>query len=90
MNARHGRATTLRRLTAGYGCQLDRSVNDVDLSRTGPRPATGGGEAHHIGRSFRFRNFRDALTFLSQYPRIDSRLRSLEVYTQIITAPPPS
>jgi len=41
-------------------------------------------EAHRIERSFRFRNFREAPT---QYPRINSRLRSLEAYTQTITAP---
>src|SRR5438876_9188527 len=33
-------------------------------------------EAHRIERSFRFRNFREALTPPSKYPRINSRLRS--------------
>jgi 4a-hydroxytetrahydrobiopterin dehydratase len=46
-------------------------------------------EAHRIERSFRFRNFREPLTFLPNIPRINSRLRSLEAYTQTITAPPP-
>ena len=45
-------------------------------------------EAHRIGRSFRFRNFRGAY-LPSKYPRINSRLRSLEAHTQTITAPPP-
>jgi 4a-hydroxytetrahydrobiopterin dehydratase len=46
-------------------------------------------EAHRIEPSFRFRNFREPLTSLPNIPRINSRLRSLEAYTQTITAPPP-
>jgi hypothetical protein len=43
------------------------------------------GKAHRLERRFRFRG-----AYLpSKYPRIDSRLRSLEAHTQTITAPPP-
>ena len=47
-------------------------------------------EAHRIERSFRFSQFPRAAYLPSKYPRINSRLRSLEAYTQTITAPPPS
>jgi len=46
-------------------------------------------EAHRIERSFRFSQFPRAGYLPSKYPRINSRLRSLEAYTQTITAPPP-
>jgi hypothetical protein len=43
------------------------------------------GKAHRLERRFRFRG-----AYLpSKYPRINSRLRSLEAYTHTITAPPP-
>lgn len=45
-------------------------------------------QAHCIERSFRFRNFREPLTFLPN-TRISSRLISLEAYTRTIIAPPP-
>jgi hypothetical protein len=44
-------------------------------------------EAHRIERSFRFSQFPRAAYLPSKYPRINSRLRSLEAYTQTITAP---
>src|SRR6476619_7889807 len=44
-------------------------------------------EAHRIERSFRFSQFPRAAYHPSKYPRINSRLRSLEAYTQTITAP---
>ena len=45
-------------------------------------------EAHRIERSFRFRNFREALTFLPNIREL-TRISSLEAHTQVITAPPP-
>src|SRR5216684_5309998 len=44
-------------------------------------------EAHRIERSFRFLQFPRAAYLPFKYPRINSRLRSLEAYTQTITAP---
>jgi pimeloyl-ACP methyl ester carboxylesterase len=56
--------------------------------RTGPRLETGGGSSLHRAE-LPVSQFPRGAYLPSKYPRINSRLRSLEAHTQTITAPPP-
>src|SRR3982074_3811510 len=53
-----------------------------------PRLATGGGSSPHRAE-LPVSQFPRAAYLPCKYPRISSRLRSLEAYTRTITAPPP-
>src|SRR5882762_6160581 len=68
--------------------RIGRLVSFPRAVATGPKLATGGGRSPHRAE-LPVSQFPRGAYLPSKYLRINSRLRSLEAYTQTITAPPP-